>query len=86
MFIVISSGTVLQLVNGKTVLMYNKFTYYKLYDVAAGARWTCTHRRRCKAFLHLNDEHYFIKGDTDHSHPPPVYHRTSDGKYIKISA
>lgn len=78
------TGVLLQLMDGKHVLLFNSYSYCKSHNLAKGTRWACTKHNRCKAYLHLDHDLYFIKGNTDHSHPPPVYKTTKSGKYVKV--
>ncbi|XP_045767636.1 uncharacterized protein LOC123868959 [Maniola jurtina] len=38
---------------------------------------------KCHARVKLDDDGFIIGGYFDHSHPPPIYHRTADGLFIK---
>lgn len=72
--------------NGKTLLMFNGYTYFYHAGLAKCQRWACSGktRHKCQMYLHVDNtgKVNFIKKH-DHNHPPPVYIITEDGYYVK---
>lgn len=73
----------LRLADSKSTIMYKGYTF------STGPRkgsLVCSRRRRgkCSARLRLDDDGNIVFAVTDHNHPPPQFHITSEGEYIKI--
>ncbi|KAL0881501.1 hypothetical protein ABMA27_001352 [Loxostege sticticalis] len=69
---------------GGFLLMINGFTFNK--QCAKGKMWICTSKgtSRCDAKVRMEDPSTVIPYNIQHNHPPPKYHVTKDGKYIKL--
>lgn len=64
--------------------MINCYTFYK--QSSKGRNWICTNKPNslCEAKVKLKDLKTVIPHNLEHNHPPPSYHVTKDGKYIKV--
>ncbi|XP_052748514.1 uncharacterized protein LOC113518952 [Galleria mellonella] len=69
--------------SGKTLLMFNDYTYSMHYRLKSGIRWQCSRHcsKKCNAYVILNEFGVVIKKEVCHTHEPWKYHR--DMKYIK---
>ncbi|KAF9412007.1 hypothetical protein HW555_009362, partial [Spodoptera exigua] len=78
------SYEVLQLLDGKSILMYQNYTYsMKGINKAYGY---CSRKktRNCNAKLKLNKDGQIVAAYTDHCHPPPKYTQMPNGLFLKI--
>ncbi|KOB77034.1 Modifier of mdg4 [Operophtera brumata] len=66
---------------GKNIIMYNGFTYSECHGI-----YYCSSKRKCKcsARLKLTKIGEMITINDKHSHDPPSYLLTAEGKYIKV--
>lgn len=78
----ITEFKLITLTNGKKFFMYKKYTYGFHLTTKTGARWQCS--SGCKAYLLVSSSGQLIKAAWDHPHPPPVYHQTTRGEYIRV--
>uniref|UniRef100_A0A2H1WB32 SFRICE_005660 n=1 Tax=Spodoptera frugiperda TaxID=7108 RepID=A0A2H1WB32_SPOFR len=74
----------IQFTNGKTLLMYQKYTFsmqgvHKNYGICSRKRG-----RKCKARLRLNKCGEIVFAETNHSHPPPKLMKNANGQYVRI--
>jgi hypothetical protein len=68
---------------GGVLVLSKGYTYYKAGRAAK--IWICTSKytNLCEAKIkHVNNS--FIPVHLDHNHPPPKFHVTKEGKYVKI--
>lgn len=85
MHILFFAGMLITLLNGKTQLLYKKYTFYKHYtSIENLSRWNCTRRPRCNAYVIANDDLVIKSGHYEHNHDIYRYHITKSGKYIKL--
>ncbi|XP_072949713.1 uncharacterized protein [Epargyreus clarus] len=69
---------------GKSVVMYRNYTYS---FVGLGRKYLCCSKKKrskCTARMKVDRNGVIVFADTNHNHPPPNYHRTSDGRFFKI--
>ncbi|GBP52286.1 hypothetical protein EVAR_9198_1 [Eumeta japonica] len=71
---------------GRTMVMYQGYTYNFQCETKYGRNWVCSSRRHrnCKAAISTTDCLEFIKEWNEHNHHPPAFHVTSDGNYVRI--
>lgn len=71
--------------NGKTVLLYQKYTYSK-QGPKDPRYYYCSRKQsqKCQAKINLHRDGSFAMTNTEHNHPPPKLYKTNDGKYLKI--
>lgn len=72
---------------GHTLLMLNNYTYGRKKRCNDGKQWwqcTSVSSKRCNAHLVINKDKELVKLNDIHNHPPPFYHRNSEGIYYKI--
>ncbi|KAL0831905.1 hypothetical protein ABMA28_001424 [Loxostege sticticalis] len=64
--------------------MLNDFTFRK--QTSKGKFWVCTSKffSRCEAKVRLEDPNTVVPYNLSHNHPPPSYHVTKEGRYVKI--
>ncbi|CAK1579151.1 unnamed protein product [Parnassius mnemosyne] len=68
---------------GKTIVMYQNYTF----SYVNGKRCLRCSRKltmKCDARLTLDAQGNIVSALTKHNHPPPKFHRTSEGLYIKL--
>lgn len=55
---------------GKTLILWNDYTYCFACKCKSGIRWRCSthHRHGCRAFLRTDDNHVIIHYSVIHSH------------------
>ncbi|GBP52281.1 hypothetical protein EVAR_9193_1 [Eumeta japonica] len=74
---------------GRPMVLYQGYSFTLSYSSVTNERrrWSCSSQRHrsCKATLWTAENLRPIKTINMHSHEPPSYHVTSDGKYIKIT-
>lgn len=70
---------------GNVLVMINDYTFSKL-SLTRGFVWACSGRtmNQCKAKIRLEKDHTISSYNLDHNHPPPSFHITKDGKYIRL--
>lgn len=68
---------------GGKLLMWNEYTFYQ--KCRTWKIWTCCgkHKHKCEARLKMENES-FVPVNLEHNHPPPKFHVTRDGTYIRI--
>ncbi|CAH0582912.1 unnamed protein product [Chrysodeixis includens] len=83
---VTTAATVMTLVGGKCLVMYNRYVYCTHCKLKLGDRWRCNQYilNGCKAHLVLDQALNVIKAVEIHDHAPPMYLRGKDGFYMKI--
>uniref|UniRef100_S4NL62 FLYWCH-type domain-containing protein n=1 Tax=Pararge aegeria TaxID=116150 RepID=S4NL62_9NEOP len=72
----------IKLVNGKSQLLYQNYTYYRHYVTKSQIRWSCT--SNCKAYLKTDVSLVVKKLCGEHSHQPKFMHKTQDGIYVTL--
>ncbi|CAK1579135.1 unnamed protein product [Parnassius mnemosyne] len=79
----------IKLKNGKSLLMYDRYTFSKPSELARSAGtycWRCTGRgsSRCNMYIHVDGDLQVLRIFNEHSHLPPRYISASGGFYIRI--
>ncbi|CAH2040246.1 unnamed protein product, partial [Iphiclides podalirius] len=85
-----SSGYLIKLTTGRTLLMYDNYTFSTPTNVARTftktQAWRCTGRGsfHCKMYIHVDTELRVLKTFNEHSHPPAKYAKISGGLEYKF--
>lgn len=74
----------IQLTNGKRLMIYKGYPFYKKHSSGISQRWCCS-KGYCSSFLRITHEMTIIYEHLQHNHAPSKYWRTPDGTYAKIS-
>ncbi|KAL0881500.1 hypothetical protein ABMA27_001351 [Loxostege sticticalis] len=69
---------------GGFLIMINQFTFYKVSN--RGKVWICSNNNsyQCKAKVRLVNPNTVFPYNLEHNHPPPSFHVTEDGTYVKL--
>ncbi|XP_069357551.1 uncharacterized protein [Maniola hyperantus] len=80
------TGELIEMVNGKPLLLLNRYTYYHKNLMKNGIlRRYCCNRANCNIYLHVDRELRVVYvGGLTHNHPPRKLMRTVGGKYIRL--
>ncbi|CAH2040226.1 unnamed protein product, partial [Iphiclides podalirius] len=78
------SAQLITMLNGKSVVLHNGYTFYKRYRMKLYGKWSCTSFPNCKAQLNIDDNMIIRGGDVTHNHPPRKLVLTHSGRYIRI--
>lgn len=76
----------INLVGGKCLIRYKRYTYGTHCRLKHGDRWRCNQyvQTGCKAHLVLDERLNVLKKNDVHHHAPPLYLRRIDGLYAKV--
>ncbi|CAB3250341.1 unnamed protein product [Arctia plantaginis] len=71
--------------NGRTVLLYENYTYSK-HGVSFRNQY-CSQKaaKNCRAKLTLNEDRSIKLTSAEHNHPPPKIFQTTNGLYFKVT-
>lgn len=81
---VLDTPTLLSMKDGKTLFMYNEYTFSysgRSRNVLRCSRYV---RGKCEALLRLDVSGRVMVSRENHNHEPPVFHVTRDGYYHRI--
>ncbi|KAL0831849.1 hypothetical protein ABMA28_001379 [Loxostege sticticalis] len=73
-----------ELKNNKKFFMYKGYTYTFGFRSKFSQRWRCTNTHSCRAYIMVTHDDQFLQAVGNHNHPPPSYHITNDGKYVRL--
>lgn len=73
------------MVNGKSYLFYDGYTFFYRYKIRMGDKWVCTNYPRCKAYITCldNPKNTIVQYYLTHNHDKKRLILGSDGKYFK---
>lgn len=78
-------GEILEMVNGKHILLVNGYPYYKKNLMRSGLTRFCCRKASCNVYLHVDDGLRAVhSGNFPHNHPPKKFCRTVTGKYKRV--
>ncbi|CAH2267960.1 jg8414 [Pararge aegeria aegeria] len=69
---------IINTVNGKQFLKYRNYYYSR----RSRYRWRCINTNKCYVRLRIDDYMNVTHQPAEHTHPPKVFIRTSDGTYV----
>ena len=72
------------MINGKSNLLYQGYTYYRHYQNKHQTRWSCTNYPKCQSFVFVKDDLVIGSMPKEHNHTARKLHMTSDGVYIRV--
>ena len=68
------------MVNGKQLVLYQGYTFYKRYERKKFDKWFCTSQPKCKSFLIIDSDLNIHDGNVDHNHKMKQ-HIERNGRY-----
>lgn len=78
-------GEILEMVNGKHILLVNGYPYYKKNLMRSGLTRFCCRKASCNVYLHVDDGLRAVhSGNFPHNHPPKKFYRTVTGRYKRV--
>ncbi|CAB3250315.1 unnamed protein product [Arctia plantaginis] len=74
----------IELMNGRTLLLVNGYPHYKKQRSKDGSRWCCS-KAYCNAFLRVSHDLEILYMKQTHEHPPAKFLKSRRcGKYVRI--
>lgn len=72
------------MMNGKTLVLYDGYTFYKRYKLKKFNKWNCTSFPKCNSYINIDDNMTILGAIVDHSHKRRRIVKTSNGSYTRI--
>lgn len=57
--------------NGKIVMQYEGYHFFKAYKNKNGEKWICATRKTCPAYVNFNDDNEILTNSLSHNHSQP---------------
>lgn len=80
----IPGAELITMLNGKTVLLFDGYTFYKRQTLKRFNKWNCTVYPKCDAYVNIDNEMNVWGSKTTHNHKARQVIRTSSGRYTRL--
>lgn len=78
------SANLIKMINGKQLILFEGFTFYKMGKKKGFNKWYCTNFPTCKSYVTTDEELYFREVNVDHRHAKKSLFKTPVGVYIRL--